>query len=126
VSFDRLKKFSTALRKMPVQLAQKVAERASPELTGQAVASFDAGQTVYGDARPTGLHGNDLTLRKTGRLERTIRFASIGTLVRAVLSVPYAKYIIRFGILPHSKAQIPTAWSDALRDIVKDEGRNAL
>lgn len=113
--FSKLAALRAALRKVPVMVAQKVAARAAPILTGLARASFDAGTTVYGDARPTGVDGNTLTLRKTGRTAGSLRFVSIGTITRCALGTPWAKYLIRYGLLPNGKAAIPVSWARALK-----------
>lgn len=123
---DGIKNFAKRLRAMPIRLGREVAAKAAPALTGFAQTAFDAGQTVYGDARPAGVDGQLLTLHLSGKLQSAIKFVSIGTIVRAVLGVPYARYNIRFGILPRGGAVMPTAWSEHIADLVHAEALRAL
>lgn len=104
---------------MPLSLAHEVAFRAAPVLTTAAAASFDAGRTVYGDARNQGVKGGALTLVRSGDTRRTVKFVSNGRIVRCVLGTPYAKYLIgRYGILPNGNAAMPHAWRTSLDGIV--------
>jgi hypothetical protein len=102
---------------MPRTVAVDVAKRAAPELTGLTQDAFSAGQNVYGGARPPGVDGEPLSLKKTGATEQQLRFVQIGTVVRCVLGPKYARYLIRYGILPNGA--IPVGWTRKLNDLVK-------
>ncbi len=123
---SKLKNLAKAVKDLPKTVKQDVARQAAPDLTGKAQAAFDSGVTVYGDIRPAGEDGLPVSLHKSGKLESGLNFKSVGTIVRAVLAVPYAKYNIRFGILPRGGAKLPVSWSDALEDIVDDTIRSSL
>jgi hypothetical protein len=114
-----LKRFvNQQLAGLKTEVAQKAAAEIADEITRQARASFDGGQTVYGDARPTGVHG-PLSLVKTGTTRDSLRFSSDGgTKVRAVLGNPYMKYLIgKYVILPIGNAALPFSWLTAIRSI---------
>jgi hypothetical protein len=125
VNTSSLAKIAKSLRALPLRLGQDVAREAAPELTGLAQASYNAQETVYGDARPQGKDG-PLTLHKTGKLQSGVKFTAIGTIVRAVLTVPYARYNIKYGILPRGGSIMPTAWSEAIADLVHATALKAL
>lgn len=97
--------------------ASRVAREVAPALTAAARAAYDSGTTVYGGARPSGVRG-PVKLVRTGALRSMIAFAAIGSLVRAVLAVPYARYMIgRFGIMPSGdRSAIPPAWRALIRN----------
>ncbi len=106
------------LRTMATTVAHDVAQQAAPALTAAAVASYNAGQTVYGATRPQGVNGNQLTLNKSGDTLSTLRFVANGTIVRVVLGTKYARYLIgKYAILPNGSAAIPPAWRRTLEDI---------
>lgn len=106
------------LRTFPITLAQEVAGKAAPALTDLAQATFDGGQNVYGDARPPGVDGQALTLRKSGEAEAAVSFAATGTQVRTPPFPRYMRYLIgRYGILPNGRAAIPAAWRVKLDEI---------
>ncbi len=115
----KIHSFKAALRDMPRTLAADVAKRAAPAMTDLTQASFDSGQTVYGDARPRGAEGQPLTLRKTGATEAQMRFVSVGTIVRCVLGPKYARYLIgKYSILPNGA--MPVKWAERLRTLVAE------
>jgi hypothetical protein len=107
------------LRELPTSVAHDVAQRAAPVLTGLARGAFDTRRTVYGEQRPAGVEGNDLTLEKTGATRHTIAFVANGTTIRCVLPTRYARFLIgKYGILPNGA--MPVAWSEALRALVAE------
>lgn len=122
---SKLSRLASAMRKLPVRLSQQVAAQVAPDLTGLTRAAFDGGRSVYGEARGPGVDGSTLTLRKTGALASKLQFTAIGTRVRAVLSVKYAKYHIHRGILP-SRHRLPVAWQQAIRDAAEAQIRKGL
>ena len=119
---SKLSKLGAALRALPVRVATQIAERAAPRLTELARATFDAHETAYGDAWAPSRDGHEVTLRRSGALASQLRFAAVGTRVRAVLGVPYARYQVgRFPVLPPGGAAMPPAWSEALATIADEE-----
>jgi hypothetical protein len=110
-----LRAFAKGLRALPRVAAVKVAQRAAASLTGALTGSFDSGLTAYDEPRPLGSRGNRLTLRQTGRLRSLLRMVYDGsTRLRAALTVPYARYQIRFGVLPRGGDAMPAKWSRLL------------
>jgi hypothetical protein len=110
-----LREFTKDLQSLPRTAAIKVARKASASLTGAITSSFDAGQTAYDEPRPLGSAGNKLTLRKTDTVRGMLRMAyDGGTRLRAVLATKYARYLIRFGILPRGGDAMPRKWSQLL------------
>lgn len=118
-----LKGLRKRLAKMPTVMAQKVATRTARALSSELRSAFAAGRTVYGESRPTGTQGNKLDLKVTGKTSGSLRFVAIGTLVRAQLTTKYARYLIRFGIMPNAGAAMPVAWSRIIELISLEELR---
>ncbi|HEU4431453.1 MAG TPA: hypothetical protein VFT98_22020 [Myxococcota bacterium] len=123
-----LRRLNKSLAQLPTVLGQQVARKAAAEITGLAQASFAAGQTVYGDERPTGKAGNALSLVETGFTRDNLRFVSDGgTKIRASLGRRYVKYLIgKYVILPIGNAALPFAWSSRLRALVHETIARAL
>lgn len=115
-----VREFEQRLRRIPsIANAERIAKIAAGVITETARASFDAGETAYGDGRPSGKHG-PLTLVKTGTTRTHLTFAATGTRIRAVLSTKYAKYLIgKYGVLPSGNAPVPYKWQEALSEITK-------
>lgn len=108
-----LRQLAQRLKALPTVVAQDIAAAVAPKLTSLAQASYAGGTTVYGDARPAGKDGRALDLIMTGATQERVRFAAVGTVVRAVLPTRYAKFLIgKYRILP--MGAMPTAWSDAI------------
>jgi hypothetical protein len=117
---QRLAELARKLKAIPVRVAQDVAARVAPTITGKAQAAFAAGQTVYGDARPTGVRGNVLDLFETGATASRLKFVAVGTVVRCVLPTRHAKYLIgKYRILPMGR--LPVSWSQAIGETTRDE-----
>lgn len=117
---SKLSKLAASLRQQPVVLAQKIAAQVAPGVTAKAQQAYSAGQTVYGDARPTGAAGNALTLVQSGATQGSLRFVAIGTRVRVALGTRYAKYLIgKYRILP--SGALPVAWRDAIAALARTE-----
>lgn len=115
-----LRRLKSTLRALPRSVAHQVANRGAPALTDLARGAFNSNRNVYGDARPAGVDGQPLALVKSGATLATLKFDANGTIIRAVLGTPYARYLIgRYGILPNGSAAIPVQWSRALGEIVK-------
>ncbi len=122
-----LKAFAKTLRTLPITLAQNVASKVAPDITTRARAAFAAGQDPYGVAWAPGVNGQAVTLYKSGRLGASLLFVAVGTRVRAVLSVPYAKYQIgKRAILPPGGKAMPAAWSESIGTTAKKEIESAL
>jgi hypothetical protein len=107
------------LRELPRTVASAVATRAAPALTGLAQAAYDSPADVYGEPRPKSeVNGQPLTLYRTGETEASLRFASEGTILRAVLARPYIKYLIgKYRILPNGP--MPGKWRATLDGLVQ-------
>jgi len=117
----------SALRRLPIKVAERVATEAAPALTSAAGASYDAGQTVYGTPRPLSVDGASLSLSRSGDTRATVRFVRVGTIVRCVLGTKYARYLIgKYAILPNGKAAIPEAWRQRLDAIARGAIEGAL
>ncbi len=124
-NISKLSQLAASLRQLPRVLAIDVAAKVAPSITALARASFDGGRTAYGDARPAGVHGNALTLVKSGDTAATLNFVAIGTKVRAVLGTRYAKFLIgKYGILP--SGALPFAWADDIDATARAEIAKAL
>lgn len=114
---NKVRSFAQKLKALPVTLAASVATDAAPAMTGLTQQAYDGGQTVYGEARPLGVDGQRLTLRKTGATEAGLKFINIGTIVRCVLPNSYQRYLIgKYRVLPNGA--MPTAWRAKLDQIV--------
>lgn len=110
-----LSQFANDLRRLPRVVAFRVAEEAAPEITRLGKESFDRGETPYGiDWRP-GAEGQKVTLKKTGALERFIRYVAIGSKLRVALGVRYAKYQIgKRSVFPRQGGDLPDSYVQAL------------
>lgn len=112
-----LQTFKKRIQRFPVVLAQSVATEAAPELTALAAGAYSGGRTVFGELRPRGEDGRELSLVKTGLTKRSVRFSAVGTVVRCVLGPRYARFLVgKYAILPNRA--IPFEWGQRLNDIV--------
>lgn len=110
-----LRELNKKLQKLPKRLAQDVAARVAPVITGKAQSAYASGKSVYDEPRPAGVNGNALDLVITGDAQEGVKFNAVGTIVRAVLPVPYAKFLVgKYKILP--VGGLPFAWSKAIAD----------
>jgi hypothetical protein len=119
-----LRALKNSIAGMPVSLSHAVAARVAPELTSQAQASYDAGVTVYGTARPASIvDGHPLDLVQSGAVRRDMKFNALGTKVTVTLGPRYAKYLVgKYVILPiGDRSAIPAPWVAAVDRIVKEE-----
>jgi hypothetical protein len=108
-----------ALKRMPVSLANDVAQASAPGLTLRTRGAYDGGKTVYGEARPAGVDGGALTLEKTGATKAAVRFVANGRIVRCVLPTKYAKFLVgKYKILPNGA--MPAEWSQYLAGLVRE------
>jgi hypothetical protein len=104
----------------------RVAEEAAPAITQLATQSFEKSETPYGLNWVPGVDGQVVTLRKTGALQRYIRYVAIGTKLRVSLGVRYAKYQIgKRPVFPRQGGELPESYSQVLERtavrIVKEE-----
>ena len=119
VNVSTLKKFSASLRELPRVLAHRVAEQAAPALTDAALRTFDAGQNPWGISWDPGVDGQKVTLVKTSALRNTLRYVAIGTRLRVVLAVPYAKYQVgKRPVTPRQGSTLPVEYIKALESAV--------
>lgn len=112
---SNLARLRSNLRSAPITLAHAVASKAAPVLTGFTQEAQSSQRSVYGEAYPAGV-----TLERSGATKQTLRFTASGTVVSCFLGTSYAKYLIRFGLIPNAKAEMPVAWSRALGALVPD------
>jgi hypothetical protein len=111
-----LRSLKKALQKLPITASARIAERGAPAVTALARASFDAGRTAYGSARPRGVDGDPLSLEATGATKAALRFIAVGTTMRTANLPRYARYLIgRYDLLPNGP--LPAAWRDRLQSI---------
>jgi hypothetical protein len=115
----KLGELAESLRRLPSVL-EPTAARSAGVITRLVGASFDAGETVYGRARPVNEDGSFRSLHKSGALRGGLRFVRVGTKLRCVLGVRYARYRIKDGILPY-RGNLPKKWDTAIGDIATEE-----
>ncbi len=126
-NLQTLKNFSAALRRLPRVIAQDVATAAAPAITAAAVATFSAGEDPYGNAWAPGAGGDRITLVKTGALSRLVKYVAIGTKLRVVLGVDYAKYQIgKRPVFPRQGGALPTAYVQTLEQTTATVARGEL
>jgi hypothetical protein len=122
-----LAKFSAKLRELPVTLAAKVAEAAAPALTDAARTTFNAGQDAFGVGWAPSVGGDAVTLRESGALAQGVHYVAIGTKLRVVLGVSYAKYQVgRRPVFPRQGDPLPKSYVDALRSATERVLREEL
>lgn len=127
VSIAKIRDFEARLRRMPTVVAQKVAARAADEITALGRATFAAGETAYGETWEPGRDGQHITLRKSGGIERGVRYVANGTKIRAVLGVPWARYqISKRPIFPRAGASLPIAYTRTLSRIAVEVCRSEI
>lgn len=111
-----LEQFAADLRRLPRVVAIRVAEEAAPALTALANETFAASETPYGANWKAGAKGQRVTLNQTGALKRFIRYAAVGTKLRVVLGVRYAKYQIgKRPVFPRQTGALPPSYVQALQ-----------
>lgn len=117
---NTLRDLRRKLEALPKRLAQDVAARVAPVITGMAQSAYASGKTVYDEGRPLGVNGNALDLVITGDAQEGVKFNAVGTIVRAVMPVPYAKFLVgKYKVLP--MGALPEKWSRAIGDEVRAE-----
>lgn len=105
----------------------KIAARVAPAITELALASFDRGETPFGDAWPPGHDGRDVDLVESGAMRGTLRFVAIGGRVRCVMGVKWAKYQVgKRKVLPAPGQTMPGPWRDVAGRISREEITLAL
>lgn len=105
------------IRASAAAVEPRVARRTAVLFGQLAQLAFDSGSSVYGGATFGGR-----SFVRTGRMRAVaLAYSAAGQFVRASVSaVSYARYYIRFGILPRRGA-IPPAWDEQARVIARDE-----
>lgn len=117
-----LRNLKKRIKNAPRHVAHEVAQKTAPDLTRLSRKAFASGRTVYDQPRPVGRDGQKLSLVQTGRVQRSIQFRSAGTIVRAVLAVKYARFLIgKYKILPIGR--LPQRWSEAIAQNVSEVNR---
>lgn len=111
-----LQQFAADLRRLPRVVAHRVATEAAPALTAEARRTFNEGETPYGVPWAPGKKGQKVTLRKSGDLERYVRYVAIGTRLRIALGVFYAKYQIgKRPVFPRQSTELPPSFVSILQ-----------
>jgi hypothetical protein len=119
-----LRQLGRKLAELPTTVRAEVARQAAPIVTELAQSAFDGGQTVYGDARPTGVDGNALSLVASGSVRRSLNFVANGTQLRCTLGPKHMKFLIgKYKILPNNA--IPLRWRRALDEITTRQAARA-
>lgn len=116
-----LARMADGLRYMP-EVAERAAARSADALTASFRASFDARTAPDGAPFRSTKDGRTPSLVASGRVRDRIRFEAIGRKLRVSLaSVPYARYLIRFGFLPRGGEPLPARWKATIDDAIKTE-----
>jgi hypothetical protein len=112
--FGKIRKIESSLRELPRVTGAKVAAAAAETITSLARRTFDASENAYGDAWPLGVHGQKVTLRRSGAGAR-FAYVAIGTRLRAALGPSHMKYQVgKRPIFPTGR--LPVAYVQTLRD----------
>lgn len=110
--------FSQRLLTLAPRVGIAVAAAVAPALTELALATFSAGENAYGTAWIPREDGGRASLRQSGKLVEGVRYTAIGTKLRVVLGVPYAKYQIgRRPVFPTQGAPLPVAYRALLKRV---------
>lgn len=122
MNVDSLKRFTAKLRQLPQVAANKIAAASAPEITRLGLETFDAGENPYGVTWAPGVHGDKITLRgKSGKLLDSLKYVAIGTILRVVVGVSYAKYQIgKRPVFPRQSSELPTSYVRALTKVSGD------
>lgn len=117
-----LRDIQADIAKQAMSVAHDIAQRTAPALTALARGAYQSGRNVYGDARPSSVTGNALTLMDSGDTFRDLRFRVSGTVMWCDLGTPYAKYLIgRYKVLPiGDRTAIPVDWARTIRAITDE------
>jgi hypothetical protein len=113
-----LKELAGYLRTLPKELGAKIATKAAPVVTRIAETTFANQVTPEGVAWNPSLDGSTPSLVKSGALRKGLKYVAIGSVLRVVLPVKYAKYQIgRRPVLPRQNGQLPQEYRDKLDEI---------
>jgi hypothetical protein len=124
---QRLRDLGRNLGDLPQVARNRIASRVAPAITELALASFDRGETPFGDAWSLGYDGRDVDLVRSGAMRGTLRFVAIGSRVRCVIGVKWAKFQVgRRRVLPAPGQTMPASWRDVAARISREEIALAL
>lgn len=117
-----LARLRAAIRDLPLRIRESVAKDAAGYLDIEVRADFGAGRTVYDTPRPLAVGkktiGQRLTLVKSKKTRDNLGVTQVGTIVRAALGTPYAKYLVgKYQILPQT---LPASWQEYLNKLVRE------
>jgi hypothetical protein len=119
--------FSKRLQELPRTLAIRVAAAAAPKLTAAMRATMAARSDAFGDSWIPTKDGAPLKFHERGDLTRVTRYVAIGTKIRVVLSVAWAKFQIgRRPIAPKQGESLPTEYRKALAAATTEQGEAEL
>jgi hypothetical protein len=127
---SKLRALEKSLRELPTTVAFRVAEASAATITRLARGTFDAGQNPYGDDWDLGKEGEQVRLRRTGRLAGDVEYVATGTKLRARLGPKYAIYQVgRRPVFPRNGSRLPVAYVNALKakaaEIIESELKGA-
>ena len=127
--YPMLEKISALKRRlsgMHLELALDVCAAAAPKLDALAKQAYDAGKTVYGEARPPGTRGNALDLVESNRVRSSLSVVAKENTIKASASGSnskgrsYAAILMgRYRILPNGR--LPADWSATITETVYEE-----
>jgi hypothetical protein len=110
---SKLRALERNLRDLPRVVGAKVAIATAQTITDLARKTFAAGENAFADTWAPGMHGQKVTLRKSGALAR-FSYVAVGTRLRAALGPRYARYQVgKRPVFPRSR--LPVAYVQALR-----------
>lgn len=113
--FEGLRGFEYRILQLGRAAAIEIAAAAADTITALGRATFDAGENAYGDTWEPGKKGNRITLRRSGRLAKGVRYVAIGAILRAHLGPPYAKYQVGLRpVYPRFGKRLPVSYVAAL------------
>ncbi len=112
----KLRKLSAGIKRLPKVVAKQVAQNVDEAITEAARETFEAGQDPYGTSWKPGKDGQAVTLRKSGALERGLKYVAAGVRIRARLGVRYAKYQIgKRQVFPRKGQPLPASYTAVLK-----------
>ncbi len=115
MSVGSLRQFANSLARLPLVLGHEIAKDQAPALSSLARESFESSATPYGVPWAPGVDGRKITLRKSGALERGVRYVAIGAKLRVALPTRYAKFQIgKRPVLPAQGADLPASYRASL------------
>jgi hypothetical protein len=124
---SKLARLRDVIREVPRAIAEDVAKRGAPALTGELQGNYDSRRSAYGNPNPDGVDGKQLTLRKTGATDAALTFTAAGTTIKTPGFPRYMRFLIgKYRVLPNGNQAIPEAWRALLAELVRTHKPPAL